>query len=236
MTLRMGGIVLVLVIMINGCSAAMLNEMMMESGPLDEQTVAAGLKEALHVGTDRTVGATSTIDGFLANAAIRILMPQELNTAANALRTIGLGNKVDDFEVAMNRAAEKASGEARSVFWAQIKKMTLADAFGILNGDNTAATDYFHERTASTLRSKFSPIVEGKMSEVGLYNAYNQLMDAYTNLPLVSKPAFNLETYITDKTLTGLFTVLAEEETEIRKNPGARTSALLRRVFGKKQG
>ena len=199
--------------------------------PLDEATVTAGLKEALRVGSERTVATTSKVDGFWGNALIRILMPEEFEGAANTLRTIGFGKQVDQFELSMNRAAELAAGEATSVLWDAITAMTITDAFKILGGDETAATDYFRERTSEALRIRFRPIVRNKMSEAGLYRIYNDLMDQYDALPLVSKPTFDLDGYVTERTLKGLFTVLGQEERRIREDPAARTTELLRRVF-----
>lgn len=200
--------------------------------PLDEATVAAGLREALEVGTGRSVSTLSSVDGFLGNALLRIAIPDEFQRAAGTLRTVGLGSQVDTFEVAMNRSAERACGEARQVFWDQIKAMSIADAFGILRGPDDAATSYFRERTESTLRARFTPIVQEKMGEVGLYNIYNNLADAYDALPLTTRPALDLDAYITDKALGGLFTTLAGEEMKIREDSVARTTDLLKRVFG----
>jgi hypothetical protein len=203
-----------------------------EDEPLNESTVAAGLKEALRIGTERSVAVTSKVDGFWGNALIRIVMPDEFEDAAKTLRTVGFGAQVDEFELAMNRTAELAAAEARSIFWDTITEMTIADAFGILNGGETAATDYFRARTSDRLRARFEPIVHSKMSEVGLYRIYNDLVDQYSKLPFVSKPAFDLDEYITENALNGLFTVLAQEEALIREDPAARTTDLLRRVFG----
>ncbi len=198
---------------------------------LDEQTVASGLKEALRVGTERTVEVTSKPDGFLANPLIHIALPEQYQTMARALRTMGLGSQVDALEDSMNHAAELAAGEAKTVFIDAISQMTLADAYGILNGGDTAATDYFRDRTSGTLRNRFQPIVESKMGEVGLYRTYNQLMDSYTALPLTTKPPLDLDEYVTEKSLDGLFTVLSQEEQKIREDPAARTTELLRQVF-----
>ena len=200
---------------------------------LDQQTVAAGLKEALRIGTDRTVSSTARIDGFLANTLIRIVVPEQLAPMAGVLRTVGLGSQVDALEVSMNRAAELAASEARTVFVDAITGMTLADAFSILKGGDTAATDYFRDRTGDTLRARFDPIVAAKMEEVGLYRLYGQLTNAYAALPLTTKPPLDLGDYVTEKSLEGLFTVLGAEEKRIREDPAARTTELLRKVFQK---
>ena len=205
------------------------------SGPqaagLDESTVAAGLKEALRVGSERAVASTSTTDGFLGNQLIRIAMPDELATAAKTLRAVGFGGQVDAFEVGMNRAAEKASAEAKPVLVDAVSQMTLTDAMGVLRGGDTAATDYFRGKTSDSLRARFMPIIKDKMGQVGLYQQYNQLMSSYTALPLAQKPSFDLDGYVADQGLNGLFTTLAQEEKNIRANPAARTTDLLQKVF-----
>lgn len=215
-----------------GCLSESLGKLINEGdGPLDEATVTAGLKEALRIGSERAVDTTSRVDGFWGNALIRIAMPEEFENAAHTLRRIGLGAQVDEFELKMNRAAELAAGEAKSVLWNAITNMTIGDAFGILGGGDTAATDYFRDKTSDRLHERFRPIVEGTMSEAGLYRIYNDLLDQYDALPLVSRPSFDLDGYITERTLSGLFTILAREEARIREDPAARTTELLRRVF-----
>ena len=201
---------------------------------LDEETVIAGLKEALTIGSGRAIDRTAAIDGFLANALIRITLEdnRDLERMASALRRIGLGGQVDQMEVAMNRAAERAAGEAREVFVREVSGLTFDDAMGILRGGPTAATDFLRGRTEGEIRRRFRPIVVEKMDEVGLSRAYRELADQYNRLPLVTRPATDLDDYVTDEALDGLFTVLGEEEKKIREDPVARTTELLRRVFG----
>ena len=204
------------------------------SGQLDEQTVIAGLKEALKVGTERAVLDTSSVDGFLGNALIHIALPEQYDGMAKTLRKVGFGRYVDELEVAMNRAAEKSAGEAREVFWSAITSMSVNDAFGILKGNDTAATDYFRDKTSAQLRQRFEPIVKAKMEEVGLYRVSNQVISRYKAIPFLEKPAVvNLDDYVTEKALSGLFTVLAQEEQKIRQDPAARTTELLKKVFSK---
>jgi hypothetical protein len=220
-----------------GCNAAQIGEILQSGGgPLDEPTVAAGLKEALRIGTERATDSTSRVDGFYGNALIRVAMPEQYRDVAGAMRRVGLGGTVDEFEVAMNRAAEKASGEAVDVFWSAITRMTIADAFGILNGGETAATDYFRNRTAAELRRRFQPIVTDKMKAVGLYRIHNDLIARYNQLPFDKPAAVDLDNYITSRAVDGIFTILAQEEMRIRENPAARTTDLLRRVFGSRDG
>lgn len=209
-----------------------IEEVLNKNTPLDEATVVAGLKDALKVGTGRGVDATSTVDGFLGNALIRIALPEQFDDAAGLLRAAGFGQKVDELEIAMNRAAERASGEARDVFWDAIMRMSVTDAFGILRGEDNAATLYFRDQTEPELRRRFEPIVDEKMEEVGLYRVYEDIAGYYDRLPMVERPALDLKDYVTDNALDGLFTVLAEEEKRIREDPLARSTELLRRVFG----
>jgi hypothetical protein len=203
-------------------------------GPLDEGTVAAGLREALTVGTGRAVSTTSDRDGFLGNPLIRIALPTDLQGAAGTLRDLGQGDHVDRFVTLMNRAAEQASGLALDPFADAVRQMTIADAFGILEGPPDAATAYFRDATEDSLRTRFQPVVADAMGEIGLYDDYESLLDLYDLIPFTDKPSLDLTGYITDRTLDGLFHTLAEEEGRIRSNSIARTTALLKRVFGRK--
>jgi hypothetical protein len=196
-----------------------------------EEKVVAGLKEALEIGTERAVGRTSQQDGFLRNPRIRIGLPDSLDTMAAGLRGMGLGGKIDELEVAMNRAAEQASAEATEVFWQGIRQMSFADARAILAGGDTAATEYFDRTTRKPLRERFEPIVAERMRSVGLVKLYTDLAARYAALPFTTKPNLNLERYVTDGALDGLFQVLGEEERRIREDPAARTTALLKEVF-----
>ena len=202
--------------------------------PLDEATVSRGLREALTVGVERAVERVSQVDGFNANPQIRIVLPEDLQEMASLLRQVGFGRQVDDFESAMNRAAEQASTEAKQVFVDTILGMTIADAFGILRGGETAATDYLQERTSDDLRQRFRPIIENKMQRLGVYRTYNRLADTYNALPSTRKPVLRLDDYLTEEALDGLFHELAKEERKIRQDPIARTTELLRRVFGRR--
>ncbi|MBN1886043.1 MAG: DUF4197 domain-containing protein [Candidatus Krumholzibacteriota bacterium] len=222
-----------------GCAAlqqdlsAVLGSGAGSGGDLDEGTVARGLKEALRIGTGNTVISTSKVDGYLGNQLIRIAIPDQLQSAASTLRTIGLGSQVNELEAGMNRAAELAAGEARDIFWTAITGMSISDAFGILRGHDTAATEYFRARTGDALRERFRPIVEEKIGEIGLSRVYGQIADAYNGIaPPNADRLVDLDDYVTERALDGLFTVLGQEERKIREDPMARTTDLLRRVFG----
>jgi len=200
-------------------------------GPLDQETVVQGLREALRVGSQRSIDRVGTLDGFLANELLRIALPEQLETMGRVLRQIGLRRQVEELEVAMNRAAEQAVGEAREVLWDEIRAINFTGAMTILRGGPTAATDYFQQRTETELSDRFHPIVVAKMESVGLSRLYADLAGRYNALPLTTKPAVDLEDYVTERALAGLFTVLGEEEARIRAEPLARTTELLRRVF-----
>jgi hypothetical protein len=203
------------------------------AAPLTDSTTASGLKEALQLATERAVQTTSQTGGFLDNPKIRIPLPGKLGSMATALRGVGMGAQVDELEVAMNRAAEKASAEATPVFVDAISQMSFKDASGILQGGDTAATQYFEKKTTDPLRAKFSPIVGDAMKDVGVAKLYDQLVAKYTSaVPFASAPKFDLNGYVTDETLDGLFTVVGQEEQKIRKNPAARATDLLKQVFG----
>lgn len=206
------------------------------AGPLDEATVASGLRQALDVGIQRTTASLSASGAFGANPALRLRLPGELGRFAQTLRGVGLGGQVDALEDAMNRAAETASGEVVPVFASAIGSMTIADAFAILNGENDAATRYFETRTAAELQRRIQPIAAGAMREVGLYTIYDDLRAAYDRIPLAKPASVDLEAHVAERTLAALFGRLAEEEGRIREDPGARTTALLRRVFGAARG
>jgi hypothetical protein len=195
--------------------------------------VVSGLKQALEIGTRNAVDLTSSENGYLDNPLIRIKLPDALDKMASGLRIVGFGAQVDELEVAMNRAAEQGASEATEVFWQGIRQMTFSDAVGILNGGDTAATDYFERTTRDTLRARFEPIVSSKMDEVGVVRSYDQLIGRYEAIPFTSKPSFDLRSYVTDKSLDGLFTILGKEERKIRTDPAARVTPLLQQVFGK---
>lgn len=198
-----------------------------------EGNAASGLKQALEIGTRNAVGLTSRENGYLDNPLIRIKLPGGLDKMATGLRAVGFGAQLDELEVAMNRAAERAAGEATDVFWQGIRQMTFSDAVGILNGGDTAATEYFERTTRDTLRARFEPIVSDKMDEVGVVRSYDQLVGRYDAIPFAKKPSLDLRGYVTARSLDGLFAVLGEEERKIRTDPAARVTPLLKQVFGK---
>ena len=198
---------------------------------LSEGSIAKGLKEALTKGTQRAVSDLSGKGGYANNSLYRIAAPQKLRKLTRTLRQIGLGSQVDIFENKMNEAAEEACKKAAPVFLEAISEMTLEDAKKILMGSENAATQYFLEKTSVHLRSQYLPIVRRKMSEIGLVSEYNSLLKKYNSIPFSKAVNFSLEEYVTDEALKGLFGVLAKTARDIRANPAARTTELLKRVF-----
>lgn len=200
---------------------------------LGDDKIVSGLKEALSVGTENTVNLTGNTDGFLKNEAIKILLPEKLQAMDKALRLAGFGPQVDELVVSMNRAAEQAAPLAKPIFKDAVTNMSFDDAKKILNGGDTAATDYFQGKTRDQLATAFKPEVEKTMNQVGVTTQYKELVGQYTTLPFVKVPAFDLDDYVVGKSLDGLFHTLAQEEQKIRTNPAARVTDLLKEVFGK---
>lgn len=199
----------------------------------NDKTVADGLKEALNIGTGNAVKSVSSLDGFFKNELIKIVMPSSMQKYEKALKTLGAGKIVDDFVLSMNRAAEDASKEAAPIFVSAIKKMTINDAVKILKGRENEATLYFQEKTTDSLSAKFNPIISKSMDENNVTKYYKQLNDKVKNIPFASKLNVDLDDYVTQKALEGLFTVVGQEEAKIRKDPAARVTDLLKTVFGK---
>lgn len=204
-------------------------------GSLSNDEVIAGLKEALEKGAERSVAEASRTDGFWGDARLRIPFPPEAEKMKSTLERIGMQKQVEEFELTMNRAAEKASAEAAQVFIAAIKGMSVADGFAILRGGDHAATEYLAEKTTGELTSRFRPIVETATSEVALTSYWTPLTTAYNKAGILTGAKAvdpDLDAYVTQKAIDGLFLLIAAEEERIREDPVARTTDLLRRVFG----
>jgi RNA binding exosome subunit len=201
-------------------------------GP-DDSTIISGLKEALSIGTDNAVKNVSQVDGYFGNQAIKILMPEKIQKVADILKNIGYQKQVDDFVFSMNRAAEKAALQATSIFVGAIKEMTFEDARKILNGGDTAATDFFKSKTHDKIYSAFKPIISSSVDEVGVTHSYKEMMGKYETLPFMSTTSIDLDHYVTTKAMDGLFYMVGQEEKKIRTNPAARVTDLLKTVFGK---
>jgi hypothetical protein len=200
---------------------------------LDKDTVAAGLKEALSIWSQNAVKSVSQADGYFKNPAIKIPLPEKVQKVEKPLRKMGLSKQVDEFVVTMNRAAEKAAPVAKDIFVGAVKEMTIVDAFKILKGNDTAATEYMKEKTYDKLYAAFKPSVARAVLDVGVTKAYQQLVDKGKKVRLIKDDKLDLDHHVTGKALEGLFFMLGQEEKKIRKDPVARVSEILKKVFAK---
>ena len=202
--------------------------------PLSSDEAAGGLREALSQGVARAVALAGQTDGFNANADIRIPFPPEAELVGATLRKLRAGALVDNFEVALNRAAETAATQAKPIFLAAVQNLTLQDALTLATSkENDAATTLLYEKTASELRTAFQPTVQQSLEQTGATRLYAEMVARYNKIPLVTPLKPQLVPYATEKTVDGLFSLIAAEEGRIRANPAAQGSALLKRVFGK---
>ena len=204
-----------------------------ESDALSRKEVGAGLKEALRVGTQRVVEQLGVAGGFRLDPKIHIPLPDTLNTVQSVLGKAGMSGMLDDLEHKLNRAAELAVPKARTLFGEAIAAMTFQDVMDIFNGPDDAATRYFQEKMTPDLVTEFSPIVEGRLEEAGAMQAYDRVMGKYNAFPFVPDVSADLTEYTVEKGLDGLFYYVAEEEAAIRNDPLARSTDLLKRVFGR---
>ncbi|OQP43215.1 hypothetical protein A4H97_12910 [Niastella yeongjuensis] len=200
---------------------------------LSTDEIIAGLKDALSVGATNSATKLSAVDGFFANAAIKVLMPPEAQKVETALRAAGMGKLVDNAILSMNRAAEDASKSAAPIFVNAIKSMSISDALGILKGSDTAATGYLRGKTTAALTTAFRPIIDTALQKTSATSYWKTVFDAYNKLPLVkNKINPDLAGYVTEKSLGGMFFQVAQEEQKIRKDPAARVTDILKKVFG----
>jgi hypothetical protein len=203
------------------------------AGAVDDKTGAAGIKEALAVGTENAVKSLGRVNGYFGNDAVKILMPQKIQKVADVARMAGYQKQVDEFVLSMNRAAEAAAPLAAKYFGDAIRDMSLEDVRGILAGGDTAATDFFSRKTRDKLHAAFKPVVSKKVGEVGATRAYKDMMGSFESVPMMGRQSLDLDDYVTNKSLDGLFHMVAQEEKNIRSNPAARTTDLLKTVFGR---
>ncbi|MDB5203879.1 MAG: hypothetical protein JWQ27_3288 [Ferruginibacter sp.] len=199
---------------------------------LSNEDIINGLKEALSVGTKNTSSALSQTDGFFKNAALKILMPEEAKKAESTLRKFGMGSLVDKAVLSMNRAAEDAAGGISTIFLDAIKHMTLTDGLKILRGGDFAATEYLKATTTAQLTEKMRPVIEASLSKVNATSYWKDVFTAYNKL---SKQPVNtdLSAYVTEKSMSGIFYSIGQEEQKIRKDPAAQVTDLLKKVFAK---
>jgi hypothetical protein len=224
------------------CTSSQINQTMSEVNkaigsekPLTTEEVAAGLKEALINGTTNGSNQASALDGYFKNPQIKIPLPPDIQKVETKLRNIGLGKEVDKFILTLNRGAEDAAKEAKPIFINAIKQMTVQDAWGILKGEDNAATEYLKRTTSSQLREKFKPVIANSLDKVEATKYYSNIVTTYNKIPMVEKINPDLNDYATTKAMDGLFFLIAGEEKKIREDPLARTTELLKKVFGYKK-
>ena len=203
---------------------------------LSNADINAGLKEALTRGADAAVAQLGQKDGFFGHPALKIPLPPSLQKAERAMRMLGMGRQADELVLSMNRAAEAAVPEAKTLLVGAVKDMSLEDARGILTGGQTSATDFFRRKTETTLTERFGPIVKASTDKVGLAQQYNQYAGAAAQFNLIDKNQASVEQYVTQQALDRLYTVIGENEAAIRANPMQAGSDLLNKVFGAVSG
>jgi hypothetical protein len=214
-----------------GCGA-FGNAFGVELSSLSNADASAGLKKALDQGINVAVGRLGVTDGFLKNPAVKIDLPPKLAKAEGMMRMLGVGDQLDQLVISMNRAAEAAVPESKDLLKQALKQMSLADAKRILTGGDDAATQYFKRTTYAPLKAKFLPIIGRTTEKVKLGETYDALAKKAVALGVLKPEDATLESYVTDKTLDGLFVMMAEEERAIRKDPLGQASSLLKKVFG----
>ena len=198
----------------------------------NREEAAQALKDALNIGVEKGVSVLSIKDGFFKNQKVKIPFPPEAKTISKKLRKMGMGKEVEKVVLSINRAAEDASGSALPIFTSAIKKMSIKDAIGIVKGDSTAGTDYLQKKSTSDLETAFSPTIKSSLKKVNATKYWKNVITAYNKIPLVKKMNPNLEIYVTQRTIQGLFYIVEEEEIKIRENPKKRITGLLKKVFG----
>ena len=199
---------------------------------LTDSEIVNGLKDALRVGTETVVSQLGRLDGFNADPAIHIPLPDSLNQVKSTLSAIGLSSMLDDLELKLNRAAEAATPPAKELFWDAITAMTLTDVRGIYNGPDDSATRYFQDKMSGPLAAQMRPIVVDALKQVGAIQSYDAVMGQYAGLPFVPDVKADLTSYVVDKGIEGIFHYVAEEEAAIRNDPMKRTTDILQKVFG----
>lgn len=203
--------------------------------PLTNEEIIKGLKEALTIGSKNSSSLASKADAYYKNTRLFIPFPPEALKVEKKLRELGLGNKVDEFVVTLNRAAEKAAKDAAPIFTDAVKKMTIKDGLKILNGANNEATMYLKTNTNTALNAQFKPVISKALESVSATKYWGDLINTYNKIPTVTKMNPDLAAYTTGKAIDGLFILVADEELKIRTNPAARVTEILQKVFGRKK-
>lgn len=245
MKVKIGVLIVLVVLIASPASSGMFDDLMEKVSPalkgggdatgqvLSLEKTVSGLKEALSVGTGNAVSLLSKNGGYSGSDLTKILMPEKIQKVADMLKQVGMGSQVDTFVATMNQAAEKAAPQAKEFFMGAIKDMNFDDAKKILDGGDTAATDFLNNKTYDKIYAAFKPTVSSSLDQVGATKAYKDMMQSFTSIPLMSAQSLDLDHYVSEQALKGLFLRVGEEEAKIRTNPAARVTGLLEQVFGK---
>ncbi len=232
-------LLLLIPFIITSCTSTQINSaiktatsILDDSPELTTSEVAKGLKEALIKGAEYSTEVASKTDGYYKNPALKIPFPPEIQKAETKLRQLGINKPIDDFVLSMNRGAEKAAVEATPIFINAITSMTIDDAWAILKGEEDAATQYLKRTTGEQLKIKFKPIIEQSLQTVNATKYYNDVTNIYNKIPLLAPVETDLTEYVNNLAIDGLFILVAKEELAIRKDPIARSTELLKKVFG----
>ena len=202
---------------------------------LSNEDIVGGLKEALTIGAQKSADRLSAVDGFLKDAVVKILLPPEAQKVERTLRSVGMGQLVDDAINSMNHAAEDAAKSAAPIFVDAVKNMSISDALGILRGSDTSATSYLKKATTGNLTRSFKPVIDTSLKKTDATKYWKTVFDTYNSLPTTFKKVdSDLSSYVTQRALSGIFYYVAEEEKKIRKDPAAQATELLKKVFGGK--
>ncbi len=232
-------IVLLSISLLTACTTAQINQTLGAvndtlggQNSLTSDQVGQGLKEALTKGISKGADQVSQVDGYFKNSKIKIPFPPKVQKVETKLRELGLGNQVDKFVMTLNRGAEDAAKSAKPIFISAITSMTIADAWNILKGEENAATNYLKRVTSDQLMQKFRPVMASSLDKVNATKYYGDVIGTYNKIPFVEKVNPDLKEYATQKAVDGLFFMIAKEEKNIRQDPVARTTELLKKVFG----
>lgn len=233
--LLIAGLTLVMSLCLGACAemSQVLQSGAGTAGGSNQSALSRAVKESLELSSTRASDLLSKTGAYQNSSLYRIRLPEPVQPIASRLRQFGLGGQVDQIEKLMNQGAEHAAVEAKGIFIAAVRSMTIGDAMGIVRGSDTAATEYFRQRTEAELRQKYLPIIQTNLRQIGFYNQYQQLLSAYKQLPLTNKPDLDLEQHVLTQSLNALFTQVGEEEKAIRKDPVGRGSSVIAAVFAR---
>jgi hypothetical protein len=205
-----------------------------EQSGITVEEIAAGLRDALRVGSENVVSQLGRVDGFNTDSAVHIPLPKELDTVKSVLDKVGMSGLLKDLELKLNRAAEAATPKAKKLFSQAITEMSFEDVKRIYKGPEDAATQYFRSKMSPSLSKEMEPVINKSLSEVGAVQAYDNVMKEYRSVPFVPDVKADLTDHVVEKGMDGIFYYMAKEEAAIRQNPAKRTTDLLKRVFGAK--